>query len=63
MWPVDLGSEVALRRQRLLSGARPRRARGGSRLRTRVGVYLVRLGIVVAGARSFEPSVLTVPCR
>jgi hypothetical protein len=66
MWPVDLSSEVAIRRQRLLNGGLgPRRGiRGGWRLRTRLGAFLVRLGLVVAGAPIASPErpIHAAPC-
>jgi hypothetical protein len=57
MWPTDLAPEVALRRQRLLNTASPRKLPCSARWRRGFGIRLVRLGIVVAGPKAFGPLV------
>jgi hypothetical protein len=62
MWPTDLDAEVAIRRQRLLASASPRRV-PTRRWRRGLGFRLVRLGVAVAGPKAFEWPVPTVACR
>ena len=54
MWPTDLASEVARRRQRLLDTAPARRPSNPARWRRGFGIGLVRLGMVVAGPKAFD---------
>jgi hypothetical protein len=63
MWPTDLDAEVAIRRERLVGAASPRRIPSPARWRRSFGVRLVRLGMVVAGSKAFDRPAPTVACR
>ena len=63
MWPTDLDTEVAIRRQRLAASGAPRRVPTPARWRSGLGFRLVRLGMAVAGPKAFERPAPTVACR